>query len=403
MQHIDETEDGEISDDSDIEPYTALERPTSFTTAHQPFKQVAEDTDEASESSSSSDESSSDEQLQRPAKRRRKAETKALKPAQPVVKHNVWSTVVFEDQFEQDIKDINVHHSKNYLDRSRDVESYNYVLCMKNRLEEEDIDEKTEQRIRKKIADLDEKYGGGDPVKVEKAVDEDFEQSLQQTQTLLNSRKRKMDQRDQQPQSTAPKSKVKARLRRVEELSVTEKSSVMEVAQDIALKLHEEKMDLILRVVEILGKEITIKLFYETQETENDGGIMVADGSRRRTPGGVFLYLLRNHEEIPMEKIREIFSEETKAKEQHKRTLRAKRRQTQADKLKKSLPAPNTLPELPTRVELEMQKSQQDAQPTATEPLMKSDNETMMEQQPIQSEIAESEVLDCTDIHFDSE
>jgi hypothetical protein len=65
--------------------------------------------------------------------------------------------------------------------------------------------------------------------------------------------------------------------------------------------------------------------------------------------------------------------------------------------------APNTLPELPTRVELEMQKSQQDTQPTATEPLMKSDNETMMEQQPIQSEIAESEVLDCTDIHFDSE
>jgi hypothetical protein len=50
-----------------------------------------------------------------------------------------------------------------------------------------------------------------------------------------------------------------------------------------------------------------------------------------------------------------------------------------------------------------MQKSQQDTQPTATEPLMKSDNETMMEQQPIQSEIAESEVLDCTDIHFDSE
>jgi hypothetical protein len=36
-------------------------------------------------------------------------------------------------------------------------------------------------------------------------------------------------------------------------------------------------------------------------------------------------------------KIREIFSEETKAKEQTKRTLRAKRRQTQAENLKKSL------------------------------------------------------------------
>ena len=183
---------------------------------------------------------------------------------------------MFEDQFEQELKDINVHHSKNYLDRSRDVESYNYVLCMKNRLEEEDIDEKTEQRIRKKIADLDEKYGSEVPVNVQsEAVDEDFEQSLQQTQTLLNSRKRKMEHREKEPQSTTiPKSKPK--LRRVEELSVTEKSTVLEVAQDIALKLHEEKMELIIRIVEILGKEIAIKLFYETQETENDGGIMIA-------------------------------------------------------------------------------------------------------------------------------
>lgn len=38
-----------------------------------------------------------------------------------------------------------------------------------------------------------------------------------------------------------------------------------------------------------------------------------------------------------MEKIREVFSQETKAKEQHKRTIRAKRRQAQAEKLKLSL------------------------------------------------------------------
>lgn len=38
-----------------------------------------------------------------------------------------------------------------------------------------------------------------------------------------------------------------------------------------------------------------------------------------------------------MEKIREVFSEETKVREKHKRTLRAKRRQEQAQKLKQSL------------------------------------------------------------------
>lgn len=396
MQNLNESEDGEISDDDgDIEPYTALERPTSFAPIHQPLKQVAEDTEESTESSSSSEDSSSDEG-QRPAKRRKKSDIKVTKPTQPSRKHNVWSTVVFEDQFEQDLKDINVHHSKHYLDRSRDVESYNYVLCMKNRLEEEDIDEKTEQRIRKKIADLDEKYGGETPVIVEDPVAEDFEQSLQKTQKLLTSRKRKMEQRETQSPNTVQRPRSRTQLRRVEDLTVTESSTVLEVAQDITVKLHEEKMDLILRVVEIIGKELTIQLFRETQETENDGGIMVADGSRRRTPGGVFLYLLRNHEEIPMEKIREVFSQETKAKEQHKRTIRAKRRQAQAEKLKLSLSSANTLPELPTRAELEIQKSQRDSQVVLTEG-MKPQAATV---EPIDSEIAENEVVD---IQFDCE
>lgn len=147
---------------------------------------------------------------------------------------------------------------------------------MKNRLEEEDIDEKTEQRIRKKIADLDEKYGGETPVIVEDPVAEDFEQSLQKTQKLLTSRKRKMEQRETQSPNTVQRPRSRTQLRRVEDLTVTESSTVLEVAQDITVKLHEEKMDLILRVVEIIGKELTIQLFRETQETENDGGIMVA-------------------------------------------------------------------------------------------------------------------------------
>ncbi len=73
------------------------------------------------------------------------------------------------------------------------------------------------------------------------------------------------------------------------------------------------------------------------------------DGSRRRTPGGVFLYLLRNDDEVPMEQIRQIFAEENKTREKFKRVVRARRRQAHAHALKQSLQStPTSFPHLPT-------------------------------------------------------
>ncbi len=64
---------------------------------------------------------------------------------------------------------------------------------------------------------------------------------------------------------------------RVEALSISVDSSDVEVAQDVASKLHEEKMDLILRVVQILGRPAAIRLFEEARQIENhDGGILTA-------------------------------------------------------------------------------------------------------------------------------
>lgn len=86
-----------------------------------------------------------------------------------------------------------------------------------------------------------------------------------------------------------------------------------------------------------------------------------------------------------MEQIREVFSEEIKSKEKHRRELRAKRRNQQAEKLKQSIASKyfitqclfikdsytfiflgsETLPALPTRVELELQKKQPNQQDEA--------------------------------------
>src|SRR5262245_4521315 len=46
-------------------------------------------------------------------------------------------------------------------------------------------------------------------------------------------------------------------------------------------------------VVRVLGEEVALKLLAETQEIEKNGGMMLPDNSRKRTPGGVFFFLAR--------------------------------------------------------------------------------------------------------------
>lgn len=68
------------------------------------------------------------------------------------------------------------------------------------------------------------------------------------------------------------------------------------IAQAIAEQLHEveaEPRAQIERTVEIYGAELAQAVLQETLEIEAKGGMLVPDGSRRRTPGGVFFSLLR--------------------------------------------------------------------------------------------------------------
>src|SRR5215471_8436895 len=69
-----------------------------------------------------------------------------------------------------------------------------------------------------------------------------------------------------------------------------------EVEQTIAGRLGEtevEPLKLLHRVVKKLGPEQALAFLEETQEVEAQGGLLLPDGSRRRTPGGVYFYLVR--------------------------------------------------------------------------------------------------------------
>jgi hypothetical protein len=47
------------------------------------------------------------------------------------------------------------------------------------------------------------------------------------------------------------------------------------------------------RIVAFLGPEQAVGFLQETMEIEAHGGLMLPDGSRRRTPGGIFFHLIR--------------------------------------------------------------------------------------------------------------
>lgn len=65
------------------------------------------------------------------------------------------------------------------------------------------------------------------------------------------------------------------------------------VATEIAAALGELNVALIRRIVARIGPDAALAFLAEALATEAAGGLLTSDGSCRRTPGGVFFYLVR--------------------------------------------------------------------------------------------------------------
>ncbi|VDD95255.1 unnamed protein product [Enterobius vermicularis] len=66
--------------------------------------------------------------------------------------------------------------------------------------------------------------------------------------------------------------------------------------------------DLAKEIAEVLGEREdsiipsrALKLFNEVRDIEATGGMKVFDGSRRRTPGGVYMVLFKSDPDVPQE------------------------------------------------------------------------------------------------------
>src|SRR5215467_3534418 len=64
-------------------------------------------------------------------------------------------------------------------------------------------------------------------------------------------------------------------------------------ADILAEALQEPNRPLLTQVLQILGHDRTVDILTETLQREANGGMLTKDGTRRRTPGGVFFQLVR--------------------------------------------------------------------------------------------------------------
>ncbi|XP_073686095.1 phosphorylated adapter RNA export protein [Garra rufa] len=224
--------------------------------------------------------------------------------------NNIWGSVVQEQSQEAVAAELGIMGMEGSVSMSsRQSETYNYVLARKMMEKEREEEEEG----------------------MKSTLDGELEGYMQQ---------RGPDQREE---SMKRKRSAKERLGPRAEMDLKGRYELREddpderVVDEIAHRLMEPKKDLIERVVRVIGKKKAIDLLSETATIEQSGGLYTVDGSRRRTPGGVYLNLLKNTPNISGGQVKEIFHEENQKEYNSKKAAKKRRKRIVAKKMKQAI------------------------------------------------------------------
>uniref|UniRef100_A0A3B4ACF1 Phosphorylated adapter RNA export protein n=1 Tax=Periophthalmus magnuspinnatus TaxID=409849 RepID=A0A3B4ACF1_9GOBI len=208
--------------------------------------------------------------------------------------NNIWGSVVQEQCQDAVAAELGIFGMDGELDTSsRNVETYNYVLARK---------------MMEKERELERQIKGDGEVNMLDAQLDDYMKGRGSEERGDGDAKRKRPIKERL--SSKAEMDIKGRY------EITEDDPPEKVADEIA-----HKVDLIDRVVAVIGPAKAIELLGETATLEETGG----DGSRRRTPGGVYLNLLK------------IFLEENRQEMKSKKAAQKRRRHLVAKKMKQAI------------------------------------------------------------------
>lgn len=333
-------EDGEITGSSSDTEMAAPDRPQLLPTfsshsfqcraAAQPPATAYRNTDRTAESSDS-DPASSDEEAAVWRRKRQKV-SGAPQPSASTGRpgstlplpnsalggrkvNNIWGSVVQEQCQDAITAELGIFGMEGEVSMSsRNVETYNFVLARKIMEKEREVERQSKDEG--EVSMLDSQL-------------EDYMKGRGSGESAGVDAKRKRA--------------VKERLGPIAEMDIKGRYEITEddpedkVADEIAYRLQEPKTDLIERVVQVIGTKKAIELLGETSTLEESGGVYTMDGSRRRTPGGVYLNLLKNTPSISKAQVRKIFFEEQQKEYKSKKAAQKRRRHVVAKKMKQAI------------------------------------------------------------------
>lgn len=229
--------------------------------------------------------------------------------------NNIWGSVVQEQCQDAVAAELGIFGMEGEFSMSsRNVETYNFVLARKIMDKERELE---------KLANKD-----GEVNMLDTEL-EDYMKERGSEEKAGGDTKRKRSAKER----IGPRAEMDTKGRYV----VTEDDLEDRVTDEIAYRLREPKKDLIERIVKVIGNKKAIELLGETATLEENGGVFTMDGSRRRTPGGVYLYLLKNTPSISKGQIKKIFFEEQHNDCKSKKAAQKRRRNMVAKKMKQAI------------------------------------------------------------------
>ncbi|XP_017548179.1 phosphorylated adapter RNA export protein [Pygocentrus nattereri] len=228
--------------------------------------------------------------------------------------NNIWGSVVQDQSQEAVATELGILGMEGGVSMdSRQSETYNYLLARK-------MMEKEKQEHQEGM---------------EAMLDNQLEEYMQQ-----EAEEEKSDGHLKRKRSAKERLGPRAEMDFKGRYEITPDDPEDRVIDEIAHRLMEPKKDLIERVVRVIGSKKAIELLSETATIEQSGGLYTVDGSRRRTPGGVYLNLLKNTPSISHDQVKEIFLDENQKEYKSKKAAKKRRRHIVAKKMKQAL---NTL------------------------------------------------------------
>ena len=341
MEENDLIEDGEIpSSPDDAEgPYKPLQRPVTLEHKYKKKDEdepVEDDFDNRSEGNDESDDSDCDNAM---TKRMRPNKMEVVKDAggggdvfkrlaanfqasiQKNQRNNVWGSFLQEDSLNSEIQNFGVGRNLKDIQSDRGAETYDYIAATNEkrtssqRNSTESMDQKDSATLELN-ADLDSYWNN-------KREDKEDDDRKRRTEAIQAGKKRSVKERlgarqkhndsgdnsnDAFETMSIPPPGVPRQIAELnpnvlesiqnvmDEDSSAEAENKAEILGDeLAAKLSEPKSELMVGVVDLVGHEVAVELFNKTKEVEAQGGMMIKNGERRRTPGGVFLQLLRDY------------------------------------------------------------------------------------------------------------